>query len=438
MGRRELRPAILDHLADGGVRLGRRLGRRRRRIATGHCVPGEAAVVREHVHDAPLGKGAGRKHRNLSHRRADVERGGQHRRGLGDELDLPLAVSRFLGGHGLRGSKLLRLVLCRLPLADVEQVPLDGERPARLVQHRDGLFPHPDDAPVAREHAVAQADGLRRVHGVPLGEDLVPVVRVDEPGEEAGISEPLVGGVADEPVDLRADERRLPALEGPDVGDERQVLPERAVGCLGVAKIAGEPSHLADVSRDDDRLGRVRDRDRCDCGGEDVALTAPVLSDLVQPLPFEDGFGDAVRLVIPEQVREWAADDLLGFVAVQLLGAGTPARDDAGGVDAEDRVGRGGLDSVQPALGESLVSRPLAPADRQPSDRGAGDEPDGKREQPGAGLVRDEEVVQQPAHSGCGDRNGEHDDPRPSQVRGTLSGLRDAAHRVKHVGWVAF
>ena len=78
---------------------------------------------------------------------------------------------------------------------------------------------------------------------------------MDEPGKETGISEPLVGGVADEPVDLRADERRLTALEGPGVGDERQVLPERAVGCLGVAELAGEPSHFADVSHDDDRLG---------------------------------------------------------------------------------------------------------------------------------------------------------------------------------------
>ena len=312
------------------------------------------------------------------------------------------------------------------------------ERPARLVQHRDGLLPHPDDAPVASEHAVAQADGLRRVHGVPLGEDLVPVVRVDEPGEEAGISEPLVGGVADEPVDLRADERRLAALEGPDVGDERQVLPERAVSRLGVAKVAREPSHLAHVSGDDDRLGRVRARDRRDCGGEDVAFTAPLLAYLVQPLAFADGFGDTVRLAIPEQVGEWAADDLVGLVAVQRLRAGAPARDDAVGIDAQDRVGRGGADCVQPALGQALVSRPLAPADRQPSDRGAGEEPDGKREQPGAGLVRDEEVVQQPAHSGCGDRNGEHEDPGPSQVRGALSGLRDEAHRVKHVGWVAF
>ena len=32
-----------------------RLGRRRRKVAAGHCVPGEAAVVR-HVHDAPLGE----------------------------------------------------------------------------------------------------------------------------------------------------------------------------------------------------------------------------------------------------------------------------------------------------------------------------------------------------------------------------------------------
>jgi len=418
----ELRPAILDHLADGRFRFGVRLGRRRRGIAAGHCVPGEAAVVREHVHDAPLGEGAGRKHCNLSHRRADVERGGQHRRGLGDELDLSLTVSRFLGGHGLGGSKLLRLVLRRLPLADVEQVALDGERPARLVQHSDGLLPHPDDAPVAREHAVAQADGLRSVHSVPLGEDLVPVVRVDEPGEEAGIREQLVGGVADEPVDLRADERRLPALERPDIRDDRQVLPERAVGRLGVAKIAGEPFYSADVSRDDDRLGRVRARDCRERGGEDVAITAPLLPDLVQPLPFADRFGDAVGLVITEQVCEWTADDLVRFVAVQRLSTGAPVRDDTVGVDAEDRVGRGGRDSVQPALGELLVARPLAPADRQPSDRGAGDEPDGKREQPGAGLVCDEEVVQQPANGGCGDRNGEHDDPRPSQVRGRFLG----------------
>ena len=211
----------MDDFADGRFRFGFRLGRRRRRIATGHCIPGEAPVVREHVHDAPLGKGARRKDRNLSHCRVDVERGGQHGRGLGDELDLPLAVSSFLGGHGLRGSKLLRLLLRRLPLADVEQIPLDGERPARLVQHRDGLFTHPDKAPVARKHAVPQAEGLRRVHGVPQGENLIPVVRVDEPGEEAGIREPLVGGVAEKPVDLRADERRLPALEGPDVGDDR-------------------------------------------------------------------------------------------------------------------------------------------------------------------------------------------------------------------------
>src|SRR5829696_3813806 len=206
----------------------------------------------------------------------------------------------------------------------VEQIPLDRERPARLVQDRDGLFPHPDDAPVAREHAVAQAGGLRRVHGVPLGEDLVPVVRVDEPGEEAGIREPLVGGIADQPVDLGADEGHLAALEGPDVGDDRQVLPQRAVGRPGVAKLAGEPSNLPDVSGDDDRLGRVRARDRRDRGSEEVAFTAPLLAYLVQPLAFADGFGDTVRLLFPEQVGDWAADDLVGLIAVQRLGARAP------------------------------------------------------------------------------------------------------------------
>ena len=416
---------------------GSRLGRRRRGVATGHCVPGQRCRPPRERPRRTTRRGRGSASAATS---PTVELTSSEEAST-DAASATNSIFRWRSRassavDGLRGSKLLRLVLRRLPLADVEQIPLDAERPARLVQHRDGLLPHPDDTPVAREHAVAQADGLRRVHGVPLGEDLVPVVRVDEPGEEAGISEPLVGGVADEPVDLRADERRLPALEGPDVGDERQVLPERAVGRLGVAKLAREPSHLADVSGDDDRLGRVRDRDRRDRGGEDVAFTAPLLPDLVQPLAFADGFGDTVRLVIPEQVGEWAADDLVGFVAVQLLGAGAPARDDAVGVDAQDRVGRGGLDCVQPALGESLVSRPLTPADRQPSDRGAGDEPEGKRDQPGAGLVRDEEVVQQPANSGCGDRNGEHDDPRPSQVRGALSGLRDAAHKSSMSEWL--
>ena len=429
MGRRQLWSAIPDHLEDGRLRLGIRLGRRRRRIGPGDRETSDASVVREHVHHTPLGEIAGRERRNLSHRRADVERRGQHRRGLGDELDLPLAIPCFLGGHGLGGSKLLRLGLSRFPLTDVLEVPLDAERPARLVQHGDRLLPHPDDAPVARDHAVAQADGLRCIHRVPTGDDLVSVVLVDELDGKVWIREPFVGGVADEPVDLRTDERRLPvALERANVGDDRQVLPERSVRRLGVAKRAGEPACLVDVPRDDDRFGRLPARNRRDRCGKDVAVLRPLLDDLVQPLALARGVDDPARLGLAEQVGERTAHDLVGLVPIERFRAGAPRGDDAVAVDAQDGVGRGVPDPSEPALGESLVSRPLPPLDRQPSDRRAGDEEHGKREQPGTGLVRDEQVIQQPAENGCGERNGEEENPRPSQVRGTLSGLEFAAH----------
>ena len=226
MGRRELRPAIPDHLADGGVRLGSRLDRRRRGIATATAyrvrLPSSASTSTTH-HSARA--------RVASTATSPTVELTSSEEARTDAASATNSIFRWrsrassaVTASAVRSS--FRLVLCSLPLADVEQIPLDRGRPARLVQHRDGLLPHRDDTPVASEHAVAQADGLRRVDGVPLGEDLVAVVRVDEPGEEAGISEPLVGGVADEPVDLRADERGLAALEGPDVGDERQVLPE--------------------------------------------------------------------------------------------------------------------------------------------------------------------------------------------------------------------
>ena len=68
---------------------------------------------------------------------------------------------------------------------------------------------------------------------------------MNEAEEELGILEPFVGAVADEPVELRADERRRPfTTERPHIGDERQVLRERTVFRLGVAQLEPKPPHL--------------------------------------------------------------------------------------------------------------------------------------------------------------------------------------------------
>ena len=138
-----------------------------------------------------------------------------------DGPELPLAVAELL---------------LHLPaLRRIEQVALRVEAVALLVADDHVLVLHPDDPSVSRDQPV-----LLAVRPVVLGpralDDLGVVVRVDELPEHVRVGEPLVGRVAERPLDLRAHvQARGRVVQVVDVHGEGQVLDERAVAGLRLA-----------------------------------------------------------------------------------------------------------------------------------------------------------------------------------------------------------
>ena len=183
-----------------------------------------------------------------------------------------------------------------------------------------GLVVDPDDAPVAGDEPVVEGvRGALAVDLLVLFVHPLPVVRMQEPVPEPVVAHPLLGGVAEDRLDLRADVHgrvRLGLQVGHDVrvGDRRDLLHEHAVAPLRlVARALGELSADRGAERSGRRPERVElggaprplgdavveaevsppvasDEDRHERGGEDPLrlLVAPVEALEVVELPGDD------------------------------------------------------------------------------------------------------------------------------------------------------
>jgi hypothetical protein len=126
-----------------------------------------------------------------------------------------------------------------------------------------------------------------------------------------------------------------------------------------------------------------------------------------------------------EEIGEWTTEDLAARIAIQRLRARAPGCNQAIGVDSEDCVGGGFPDGRQPALRESMLSRSLAHASRQPPGRCSGREQGRQSEQGSERLTRDKEEVQQPTDSGREERSDCETSRRPDVVQGRLPSVND-------------
>ena len=201
-------PILRDDLPQDVEGLGTALlGHERRERLTEHLLGG----VAEH----PL-------RARVPARVAEIQRGARDR------------VARGLDDSGQPRSGLLR----QLALGDVDEEALHPEGCAPLVSHEDRLVEDPDDSPVRRDVAVLGAEGLARpAQAIGVGEDAFDVVVMDGVVHEARVLDPLRGRVAEKRLDLRA-HVDVPhrCVRGADVGHERQVLDERAIAKLRLAK----------------------------------------------------------------------------------------------------------------------------------------------------------------------------------------------------------
>ena len=122
-----------------------------------------------------------------------------------------------------------------LPPGDVEQVSAGRLELAVRVPPLVRLVLHPDDAAVLRDQPVLGAPVLGVV--ADLLEHPLPVVGVEDLGEELAVLEPLLDGVAEQWDDLRAaEDRRAPLVLAVDVGDDRYLLDEAAILRLRLAQ----------------------------------------------------------------------------------------------------------------------------------------------------------------------------------------------------------
>ena len=132
----------------------------------------------------------------------------------------------------------LRLLLGR----DVDHEAAVQGRLAALVGDHDPLVANPDLAPVARVHAVladAPAAELATPVEVLVLQDALSVVGMDVRHPQLRVGPPLLGGVAEQVMDARADV--VPGRLGPEVGHvqhRRQLLDHRPIALLGLLQVA--------------------------------------------------------------------------------------------------------------------------------------------------------------------------------------------------------
>ncbi len=150
-----------------------------------------------------------------------------------DRVAEPLVEEGAVGEAGQRvvEGELPQLVL-RLALAsDVEEVALEVERLPVVVEDDDALVAQVDDASVAGDEPVLEAERLVRLVRLHVrGEHALAVFRVEQPGEQLGIGRPFLDAVAEDRLDLAAREDvRADRVERVDVDDERELLDQRAI-----------------------------------------------------------------------------------------------------------------------------------------------------------------------------------------------------------------
>jgi hypothetical protein len=128
----------------------------------------------------------------------------------------------------------------------------------------------------------------------------------------------------------------------------------------------------------------------------------PLLHDLVG-----ESFSARERLGLDEEVGERATDDLAARISVERFSAGAPRCDRALAVDAQDRLGGGFLDALEPALCESMRSSLVQQSQRQPPGGCSRDKPERNCDQRSKPVFCDEKEGQQPADGRCGERDDE-------------------------------
>jgi hypothetical protein len=146
-------------------------------------------------------------------------------------------------------------ILRPLALGDVDQEALDVARRPVLVPLDHGLVPHPDRPSIASHQAVLERPARHPGGEDPreIGQDQLPVVGVQELGEEPGIGQPVLGGVAEQAFHLGADvDRRGDRDRLIDIRHEWELLDELSIAPLSLVLCP----ERGDVVVDDEVSGR--------------------------------------------------------------------------------------------------------------------------------------------------------------------------------------
>ncbi len=135
------------------------------------------------------------------------------------------------GHNRLLRNRALQLLLGDLALGDVVENPMPDRDPG-LVGFEHRLVEDPDDVAVAGDHPVVDRRRIAiadRLLGL-LGEGALAVVRVQKLRPQIRVRFPVLGAVAEDVLDLRADVAPAPVLtQLRGVDDRRQALDEAAV-----------------------------------------------------------------------------------------------------------------------------------------------------------------------------------------------------------------
>ncbi len=243
-----------------------------------------------------------------------------------------------------------------LALRDVQREPLPERHPFRRL-HDHGSILDPHQPAVGRPHPVLEPERLpARVGLVPGREHAAEVLLVDRRLVDPRRPEPLLGGVAEHPLDLGADVARadLRILGRRGVGDEGQLLDESAVAELRRPQsFRRGPAlrEIPDAGREHGRPGELDTADR-ELGREDLTVGAQRF-DLDAPAEERsraNGRAGPARQRPPvrvavgrrhDEIRDLGAHDLVPREAEDLLGRVVELEHAPLVVDRDDRVERG-------------------------------------------------------------------------------------------------
>ena len=160
---------------------------------------------------------------------------------------------------------------------DREALAERGPSVRRIDDH--GLILEPDDRTGFRANPVLAAErSPAGVHGLPLREHAFAIVLVHGAREHVRRPQPLLDGVPENALDLRADVVRLRERigRGVHVGDERELLDERPIPelCAPQAVFGVSPvAHVAQAGREE-RGSREVDPADSELGGEQRSVRA--------------------------------------------------------------------------------------------------------------------------------------------------------------------